>query len=256
MDLAAQPIANAVGAETSTQEERGHGKGYRYHVVYPQLKPEWKPLAQALRASVQKDKKFLLESVEDDTEASTSDYKEPPHELELTFTVARRTADFVSVLGEGDMYLGGAHGAPITETFNLHIADGKLVALRDLFADFPGALAAIAAECRRQLIGRIEGNAADPDGHGERAAQTQASSDWITKGTEPIAKNYQLFLIDGLDGKAIGLTVIFPPYQVSSYADGEQQVEVPAKVFYPFLKMEYRDAFQIDEPPKRGGGRL
>ena len=68
----------------------------------------------------------------------------------------------------------------------------------------------------------------------------------VERGTEPVPANFSVFLVDGLETKAIGLTLIFPSYQVASYADGAQQVEVPAKVFYALLKPEYSDAFQID----------
>jgi hypothetical protein len=80
----------------------------------------------------------------------------------------------------------------------------------------------------------------------QQASDIQSMRRWIEKGTAPDAANFAVFLVDGLDTRAIGVTVIFPPYQVAPYADGPQQVEVPAKVFYDLLKPEYKNAFAID----------
>ena len=71
----------------------------------------------------------------------------------------------------------------------------------------------------------------------------KALHDQVDKGTEPEADNFAAFLVDGVDGKAIGITLIFPPGQVAADADGAQQVEVPVKLFADAIKPEYRDAF-------------
>jgi hypothetical protein len=85
------------------------------------------------------------------------------------------------------------------------------------------------------------------------AADAQSTKKWVEEGTAPTPANFAVFLIDGLDTRAIGVTVVFPPYQVASYADGPQQVEVPAKVFYDLLKPEYKDAFAIDTQARQLG---
>lgn len=249
----AQPIASAAAAESAGAEDAGRGEGYSFRIRYPELDPRWPALTRALHVFAAENKREFLGFVEadDGRPAGAS-----PYWLNLDFAVARRTADFVSVLASGGMFTGGAHGMPISASFNLHLADGRLVELGDLFDDPRAALAALSEECRRQLEGRFEANLREQIGEGKALAPAlERMRDWVARGTEPVARNFAVFLIDGLDGKAIGLTVIFPPYQVASYADGEQQVEVPAKVFHALLKPEYRDAFLIDSEADGRGAR-
>jgi len=242
-------IASAAAAETQPETDAGKGSGYTFRIVYPALAPEWRALDAAIRqfAAAQK-RDFVGASTVPDRVAGT-DYS-----LDLNFSVARRTADFVSVMASGSAFVGGAHGMPIVASFNLDLADGKLKTLSDLFADAQTGLQALSAECRRQLEGRYEARLREDPGAATTAQQASMKL-WVEKGTAPAPANFGTFLIDGLDARAIGVTVIFPPYQVASYADGTQQVEVPAKVFYDLLKPEYKDAFAIDtEALKSGAG--
>jgi hypothetical protein len=236
----ASPITLAMAEEIAANDDAGRGNGYTFHVRYPSLQPDWNALLPRLRAFAAEQKKAFLTARSEDKHLDRLDYS-----LDLEFSVARRTADFVSVLTNGSVYTGGVHPNPILVSFNLHPADGKLIAIEDLFADPVAALKALSDESRRQLEGRYEAAQHEGD-EKQRAADHQQTYTWIERGTAPAAGNFMVFLVDGLDSKAIGLTLIFPPYQVASYADGPQQVEVPAKVFYPYLKPEYRDSFAID----------
>ena len=47
-----------------------------------------------------------------------------------------------------------------------------------------------------------------------------------------------------LDGEMPALRFVFPPYQVGSYADGTQTVEVPAEVLLPHVAPGYRGLFR------------
>jgi hypothetical protein len=240
----ATPIASAAAAETQPEIDAGKGKGYAFQIVYPALAPGWKPLDAAIRQFATARKKDFLDASNAPDRVAGTDYT-----LDLNFTVARRTVDFVSVTASGSSFIGGAHGMPIVSSFNLDLSNGKLTALSDLFTDAQAGLKALSAECRRQLEGRYEARLRENPGAMTPAQHTsdiQSMKKWIEKGTAPDAANFAVFLIDGLDTRAIGVTVIFPPYQVASYADGPQQVEVPAMVFYDLLKPEYKDAFAID----------
>jgi len=108
------------------------------------------------------------------------------------------------------------------------------------------ALATLSEEARRQLEGRYETRLREGTPDQAQASALKKMREWVERGTEAKPENFAVFLVDGLETKAIGLTLVFPPYQVAAYADGTQQLEVPAKVFYPLLKPEYREAFQID----------
>ena len=232
---------NAIAQETGTNEDVGQGNGYSYHVRYPQLPPQWSTLADALRSyAAARKREFLEARLADDTTDA------PPYNLDLEFNIARRTSDFVSILTNGSVSTGGAHPEPLVASFNLHIADGKLAELADLFADSGVALNALSGEARRQLQGSYEARLRESTPEQQQTAALQDMREWIERGTAAKPENFSVFLVDGLETKAIGLTLIFPPYQVAAYADGAQQIEVPAKVFYHLLKPEYRDAFQID----------
>jgi hypothetical protein len=243
------PIASAAAAEAQPETDAGKGNGYTFQIVYPVLAPEWRALDAAIHAFAAAQKKDFI-----GTSTAPDRASGPGYSLDLTFAVARRTADFVSVAASGSSFIGGAHGMPIVTSFNLDLADGKLKTLSDLFADAQAGLQALSAECRRQLEGRYEARMREDPG-AMTTSQQASMKRWVEKGTAPTPENFGTFLIDGLDTRAIGVTVIFPPYQVASYADGPQQVEVPAKVFYDLLKPEYKDAFAIDtEARKLGAG--
>lgn len=246
-------IASAAAAEPQPETDTGKGKGYTFQIVYPALAPEWKPLDAAIRQFAAAQKREFMDA----STASDRDFG-ADFTLDLTFAVARRTADFVSVTAAGSSFVGGAHAMPIVASFNLDLSNAKLTTLPDLFTDAQAGLKALSDECRRQLEGRYEAKLRDDHGAmtpAQQAADVQNMKRWIEKGTAPDAANFDVFLIDGLDTRAIGLTVMFPPYQVASHADGMQQVEVPAKVFYDLLKPEYQDAFAIDtEARKLGAG--
>jgi hypothetical protein len=250
---ATAPIASAAAAEPQPETDAGTGKGYTFQIVYPALAPAWKPLDEAIHAfAATRKNNFIRASTDSDRDFGTD------FTLDLTFTVARRTADFVSVTAAGSTFVGGAHATPILASFNLDLSNDKLTTLPDLFTDANAALRALSDECRHQLEGRYEARLRDDPGamtSAQQASDIQSMRRWIEKGTAPDAANFAVFLIDGLDTPAIGVTVIFPPYPVASPTDGQQQVEVPAKVFYDLLKPEYKDAFAIDtEARKLGAG--
>ncbi|HET8941064.1 MAG TPA: hypothetical protein VFN13_03660 [Rudaea sp.] len=237
-------IASAAAAETQPETDAGKGSGYTFRIVYPALAPEWRALDAAIRQFAAAQKKDFVGASTVPNRVAGTDYS-----LDLNFSVARRTADFVSVMASGSSFVGGAHGRPIVASFNLDLASGQLVDVDALFAHASIALEALSAECRRQLQGRLEARMRDAESGLTsvlRASEFAAAKQWIDKGTAPRAENFRVFLVDGLDAPAIGLTLIFPPDQVGPYADGVQQVEVPAAVFYAMLKAEYRDAFAID----------
>ena len=249
---AAAPIRDASAAQTAATTDSAKGPGYQYTIRYPQLPSKWAPLNHAIRAFAAGAKHDIVQSAN-----AANDKNEPPHTLDLDFNIARRTTDFVSVLASGSAYTGGVHGRPIQASFVLYLGDNTLVRLADLFSDPDAALHALSAECRRQREGRfttrLRNDSAAMTGK-QLETKLSAMRRRVEKGTQPVADNFDVFLVDGLDARAIGLTLVFPPYQVASYAEGPQQVEVPAEVFYDLLKPRYRDAFAIDAP-RRGAGR-
>ena len=245
------PIQSVSAAEPTSDEDTGRGEGYSYHIRYPVLQPEWRTLDTALRDYATVQKKDFLAAQGGERSASATEYQ-----LDITFNVARRTDDFVSILVSGSVYTGGAHPNPLVSSFVLHLSDNKLVNVGDLFTDSDAALKILSDESRRQLEGRFDAQLRDQVGEG--AALTPALKDmrdWVERGTQPKAENFAVFLVDGLESKAIGLTLVFPPYQVAPYVDGAPQVEVPAKIFHAVLKPELVAAFHWDTEAEKANGQ-
>ncbi len=59
---------------------------------------------------------------------------------------------------------------------------------------------------------------------------------WVKRGTSPTIDNYSHFKFTDN-----GLEIIFPPYQVSSWSDGEINITIPYEEINKYLKDEYRD---------------
>ena len=248
---AVTPISTAEAADTQGDEENGRGEGYAFHIRYPTLDPAWHTLHDAMHAYAETQKKDFL--------AAQSGEKSPnagEQQLDITFNIARRTDEFVSVLANGSSYTGGAHPNPLVAGFILHSADDRIVSLPDLFTDSDAALKILSAESRQQLEGRFEAQLRDQIGEGPTLAPAlKTMRDMVEAGTAAEAKNFSVFLVDGLESKAIGLTLVFPPYQVAPYVDGTPQVEVPAKLFHSLVKPEYVGAFHWDTEAEKAAQR-
>jgi hypothetical protein len=244
------PQSNA--ATSSALAEEGRGQGYEFHIRYPDLPPEWKALNQALRNyAAQRKRQFLAALAPAGARADDT----PLAALDLEFDIARRTEDFISVLARETAH-SGADAAPAIASFVLHPEDDKLLSIVDLFTTPATALQALSDESRRQLEGRYEANLRQSAGNDKALAPLLKNMQaGVEHGIEADAANFTVFLIDGIDSKAIGLTLIFSQTQLAASSGGEQQVEVPAKIFYDLLKPEYRDAFSVDTEELKRGSR-
>ena len=223
--------------------EDGRGDGYEYHVRYPELDAEWSALTRALRSYAGQRIQALLAAV---AAADQRGANAEPVVLDLEFNVARRTEDFVSVLAQGSLRDAGK-SEPVAAAFVLDADSKRLLSIGDLFGDPGAALQALSSECARQLQGRFEAGLRQSISDGKAlSAALESMQRGVAHGTAPQAENFSVFLVDGIDSKAIGLTLIFPQAQLGLGSGGEQQVEVPAKVFYELLKPDYRAAFSVD----------
>ena len=238
-------------AQPAADEDVGHGDGYSYSIRYASLDAKWQALHDALHAYAETQKKDFLAAQGGEHSANAGDYK-----LEVTFTVARRTDDFVSVLASGSSFTGGAHPNPLTASFVTYAAENRMVAISDLFTDAGAALKILSDEARAQLQGRFEAQLREQIGEGDKLEPAlKDMREWVERGTEPTAEKFAVYLVDGIDSKAIGLTLVFPPYQVAPYVDGAPQVEVPARLFHALLKPEYVAAFHWDTEAEKNAGQ-
>lgn len=77
-------------------------------------------------------------------------------------------------------------------------------------------------------------------------------NDWqVEEGTKITDKNYENFYLDNN-----GLNILFPPYQVASWADGEIKITIPFEELENILKPEYMEktidtSVDINKPTER-----
>ena len=144
-------------------------------------------LHDALHAYAETQKKDFLAAQGGEHSANAGEYK-----LDITFTVARRTDDFVSVLVSGSSFTGGAHPNPLTASFVAYPAENRMVAMGDLFTDAGAALKILSDEARAQLQGRFEAQLREQIGEGDKLEPAlKDMREWVERGTEPKAEKFR-----------------------------------------------------------------
>lgn len=167
-----------------------------------------------------------------------------PYELSLAFDLVADTPDVVAVAADGGRYTGGAHGEPLVARFTWLPRHDALLTIQTLLPA-PEGLQAVSSYVREQLHTsvslRADGDGMPPE---DRAQLLQSANKMIDDGTTAEADNFSHFQpVMNADGKIAAIRFVFPPYQVGSYADGTQTVDVPAQVLHPYLAPEYADLF-------------
>lgn len=105
-------------------------------------------------------------------------------------------------------YTGGAHGLQVTRTFAFD-EYGAPIAVSDLFSNADAGLKSVATFVQSELT-----------------KKKISDADWIKDGAAANQDYYRNFIIGDT-----GVTFIFDPYQVASYAAGTQNILVPFSVF-------------------------
>ena len=147
------------------------------------------------------------------------------------------------------MYTGGEHGHALIRRFVWNVQADRLITSNDLVSS-PEGWAKLSAFVRDALLKQAEARFTEDNlSDAEKASLLAQLKPLVEEGTRPSAENYQDFepILDE-KGKVIGVTFIFPPYQVAGYADGVQRVDVPATVFAPFVSAEVRPLFDVPGP--------
>ncbi|QWT18799.1 DUF3298 and DUF4163 domain-containing protein [Bacillus sp. NP157] len=225
--------ASAAKADAGKDTRSGQDGLYTIELSLPDLPARAAPLRHAIDRYVDRQKRAFLESL--DAPGASERAREIPWDLNLDIAVSARTDRFINVQVDGQSFTGGAHPAPIVDSFTFDTASDRVVNIRELFDDPAAAENAFAAEARRQLITQLD------DQDEPLASDTRQ----IEEGTEPGKDHYRVFsLLTGPDDKVHGLTFIFPPYQVAAYVAGPQAIDVPSEAFSRYLKPEYRGAFR------------
>lgn len=116
-------------------------------------------------------------------------------------------------------YTGGAHDNYTAETLCFDLLSKNQLVLSDLFKSDSSYL---------QKISDITVGILNKSG--------VSDSQWINEGAGPIADNYKVFTISN-----DSINFFFPPYQVASFATGEQTVAIPLSQIKDILKLSLFD---------------
>ncbi|TAN02619.1 MAG: DUF3298 domain-containing protein [Rhodanobacteraceae bacterium] len=243
------PAATPAPAPASTAPLPGdHAvtRHYKIAITLPTLPADEKPLADAMRTTADNAKRDFLQALPDPKQLP--EFANRQLDLLLDFKVTAQTPAFVSVRETGMQDTGGAHPNPIQATFVYDRKAGKLITLDELFAQPDAARKALANFAHDTLLKKFTADAPKlGEGSPEALREWKANMlQMLNDGTKPTTVNYSAFVVRaGADANAAspGLTLVFPPYQVAPYVYGTQTVDVPASVFAPFLKPEYKGAF-------------
>lgn len=167
-----------------------------------------------------------------------------PYDLSLNFNTVADTPRIVAVAAEGSSYTGGAHGNPLVARFVWLPQRHEMLTAQALIPDARG-WRDVSDYAREQLHAALSQRVdADEMAPADRAEILKSALKMIDEGTAPDAASFQQFEpVLGSDDRLLGLRFVFPPYQVGPYSDGEQSVEVPARVLLPHVAPQYRDLF-------------
>ena len=132
--------------------------------------------------------------------------------LDITPSVQRNDDAILSLLFTLTDYTGGAHGGVGFRSFNYRLPGGEAITLDDVVPD-ERTLQTLSRYAIAELVRKLH---ADED---------EVMRQWIEQGAGPDRKNFAIFLLH-----EDALEVVFPPYQVASWADGPQQVTIPLQV--------------------------
>lgn len=170
-----------------------------------------------------------------------------PYDLSLEFRELPGNSPSIRTFSaDGSMYTGGQHGNALIRRFVWDVAGNRLLTANDL-VNSPEGWNVLSSFVRDALLKQAQDRfEEDKLSDAEKAALLAQLKPLVEEGTQASSENYQDFepLLDER-GKMIGVTFIFPPYQVAGYADGVQRVDVPASVFAPYLSNTVRGLFDV-----------
>ncbi|UNK57450.1 DUF3298 and DUF4163 domain-containing protein [Pseudoxanthomonas daejeonensis] len=212
---------------------------YVVGISYPPAAAADPGLAKALHDYAEASRAELMQAVGGLDAAPTA-----PYELSLGFRELMRTADVVAVAADGSLYTGGAHGQPLVARFVWLPGEQRMLTSDSLLAT-PADWRPVADYIGEQLGAAAHTRAADEAlDPADRQRLLSTALKMIDQGTEPQPQNFAQFEpVAAADGRIAALRFVFPPYQVGPYADGVQNVEVPAAVLRPHLAEGVRGLF-------------
>jgi uncharacterized protein YecT (DUF1311 family) len=215
--LAALPLgANAAGLPVAKSTYAEKSKTFDISVEYPKTGNAAidQVLATYAKASAQR---FKADS------ADARQPGDPAYTLETTFHVDRNDGKIFAVVFEEYMDTSGAHPNGNYATFNFSLPDGAQIFLPEML-DGARGIKRLSDLVQADLLKRI--------GTGSDAA---SDPDTIKMGSGPYADNFKDFVL--LPDK---IHILFPAYQVASYAAGPQEAFVSLAGLKDVIRKDWR----------------
>ena len=136
----------------------------------------------------------------------------------ISYTIDLFTPERVSI--EFNMYeysRGAAHPNSFTQVLNFDLKTKKVLKLEDVFQTNKKYLERLSEISFADLTKQME--------------QYEPDKEWLKRGTEPKAENFQKFVF--VPG---GIKIIFDSYQVGPYVLGPQEVRIPTETIKDILQ--------------------
>lgn len=214
------------GHWTSAQLTRA-GEGFEIALEYPQFGPAVLGAAAALVNQMVRNRmeataqKFLRDVAEYPRELTAL-----ANTLDSSFAVSALNPTLVSIRAAFHAFAGGVHGSTWFEAWNFRVNSVREFDISEMFADLPGALAAISTYASAELL-RPSSDEAQP----------RSSEEWVRSGTNPERENYKCL---NLTGK--GVLVTFSEYQVGPYVQGWSEVHMLYRLVQPYMSQQVKRA--------------
>jgi hypothetical protein len=201
---------------------------YSFSAEYPQISPAKNIHIEKINSCLAY---FVHETLKEfkaqATAKDTIEYKHEMHaqnwatavdSLSISSSVVHFDEELVSIRFQLASYgAGAAHPNSNTRTMTFDLKSGTELALADLFKEKSDYLNALSNLCRNDLIKQKKLRWAE-DSYDPLEDKT------LISGLEPVTRNFQAFVL-----MHDGLKIIFDPYHVGCYADGEYEVFIPAE---------------------------
>lgn len=133
-----------------------------------------------------------------------------------TYTADTLTNGVISILFEYLEFAPGTHPTHILDSINYDTCNRRVLALADLFqpdSEYATRLSELAVA---SLL------------------RHRNDAEWVRRGAGPVADNFRVFTLTDTE-----LILHFQRYQVTSYAEGEQQVAIPLIKLAPILREQF-----------------
>ena len=232
----------ATAAPVVLQDQVEHTPTWLLGITYPKGVELPQGLAQDMKVYADASRKRLVDA------AAPRKAGDPgvPYDMSLEFRrIAPQARGLIAIAADGSLYTGGAQGDPLIRRFLWDLRTGSPIRSSDLLSGEAGWVA-VSNSVRESLLAqirtRMDDDKATPQDIDKAIARMKPV---VEAGTAPAASEFSEFepMVD-TQGKLIGLTFVFPPYQVAGYADGIQRADVPVSVFQQYLDPKYRALFE------------